>query len=457
MAVECHRDVRVARAEMTDDLNEAEDGLNETHDPARQSFIASANAADAEFPIQNLPFGAYCPAPGSTQRIGVAIGDQILDVAAAASCFDGLAATAAEHCAGPHLNKLMSLGPKAWSALRLALSRGLSADHKDARLQRNLTPMAETELMLPVAIGDFTDFYASVFHATNAGRAFRPENPLLPNYKYIPVAYHGRASSIRVSGTAVKRPHGQRKRADENVPTYGPSRNLDFELELGFYIGVPTTLGETVPIGSAAEHIFGFCLLNDWSARDVQGWEYQPLGPFLGKNFATTVSPWIVTAEALAPFRTAAFARPPGDPGPLPHLSDAADQAHGGLDITLEAYLATEAMRRAVTAPVRLTQTSFASMYWTVAQMVAHHASNGCNLEIGDLFGSGTISGPNKESWGSLLELTTRGREPLILPTGETRGFIEDGDEIIFRGFAQKHGFRRIGFGECRAVILPAG
>jgi len=456
MAVECHRDVRVARAEMTDDLNEAEDGLNETHDPARQSFIASANAADAEFPIQNLPFGAYCPAPGSTQRIGVAIGDQILDVAAAASCFDGLAATAAEHCAGPHLNKLMSLGPKAWSALRLALSRGLSADHKDARLQRNLTPMAETELMLPVAIGDFTDFYASVFHATNAGRAFRPENPLLPNYKYIPVAYHGRASSIRVSGTAVKRPHGQRKRADENVPTYGPSRNLDFELELGFYIGVPTTLGETVPIGSAAEHIFGFCLLNDWSARDVQGWEYQPLGPFLGKNFATTVSPWVVTAEALAPFRTAAFARPAGDPAPLAYLADAADQAGGGLDITLEAYLATEAMRRAGTLPFPLTQTSFASMYWTVAQMVAHHASNGCNLEIGDLFGSGTISGSSKESWGSLLELTARGREPITLPTGETRGFIEDGDEIIFRGFARNQGFRRIGFGECRAVILPA-
>jgi fumarylacetoacetase len=430
--------------------------LNETHDPARQSFVASANAADAEFPIQNLPFGAYCPAPGSTQRIGVAIGDQILDVAAAASCFDGQAAAAAEHCAGPHLNKLMSLGPKAWSTLRLSLSRALSAEHKDTRLQRHLTPMAEAELMLPVAIGDFTDFYASVFHATNAGRAFRPENPLLPNYKYVPVAYHGRASSIRVSGTVVKRPQGQRKRADEDAPTYGPSRNLDFELELGFYIGVPSALGETVPIGNAAEHIFGFCLLNDWSARDVQGWEYQPLGPFLGKNFATTVSPWVVTAEALAPFRAAAFARPAGDPEPLPHLSDSADQAHGGLNITLEAYLGTEAMRRAGTAPLRLTQTSFASMYWTVAQMVAHHASNGCNLEIGDLFGSGTISGPQRESWGSLLELTARGREPIALPSGETRGFIEDGDEIIFRGFAKREGFRRIGFGECRAVLLPA-
>ena len=430
--------------------------LDETHDPARQSFVTSANDPNAEFPIQNLPFGAYCPAPGAKQRIGVAIGDQILDVTAAASCFNGAAAVAAQRCAGPHLNQLMSLGPEAWSALRLALSRALSTDQKDMRLQRHLTPMAQAELMLPVAIGDFTDFYASVFHATNAGRAFRPDNPLLPNYKYVPVAYHGRASSIRVSGTAVKRPLGQRKPANEDVPTYGPSRNLDFELELGFYIGVPTTLGETVPVGGAAEHIFGFCLLNDWSARDVQGWEYQPLGPFLGKNFATTVSPWVVTSEALAPFRRAAFARPAGDPKPLPHLADPADQAHGGLDVTLEAYLATETMRRAGAAPLRLTQTSFASMYWTVAQMVAHHASNGCNLEIGDLIGSGTISGPNKDSWGSLLELTARGREPLTLPSGETRGFIEDGDEIIFRGFAQREGYPRIGFGECRAIILPA-
>ena len=350
----------------------------------------------------------------------------------------------------------MSLGPEAWSALRLALSRALSTDQKDMRLQRHLTPMAQAELMLPVAIGDFTDFYASVFHATNAGRAFRPDNPLLPNYKYVPVAYHGRASSIRVSGTAVKRPLGSaspRTRTSRRMARRAISISSS---NSAFYIGVPTTLGETVPVGRAAEHIFGFCLLNDWSARDVQGWEYQPLGPFLGKNFATTVSPWVVTSEALAPFRTAAFARPAGDPKPLPHLADPADQARGGLDVTLEAYLATETMRRAGTAPLRLTQTSFASMYWTVAQMVAHHASNGCNLEIGDLIGSGTISGPNKDSWGSLLELTARGREPLTLPSGETRGFIEDGDEIIFRGFALREGYPRIGFGECRAIILPA-
>jgi fumarylacetoacetase len=349
----------------------------------------------------------------------------------------------------------MALGPPAWSALRLALSRGLSADHGLESLRRHLIPMTQAELVLPVRIGDFTDFFASIFHATNTGRAFRPDSPLLPNYKYVPVAYHGRASSIRASGTAVKRPCGQRKRANEAVPSYGASRNLDFELEVGFYIGVPSMLGKTVAIAKAAEHIFGSCLLNDWSARDIQGWEYQPLGPFLGKNFATTVSPWVVTREALEPFRTTAFARPPGDPAPLPYLHDPEDRAHGGLDITLEAYLASAAMREAGTAPLRLAQTSFSTVYWTVAQMVAHHASNGCNLEIGDLIGSGTVSGPDKSSWGSLLELTARGSEPIELPSGEKRGFVEDGDEIILRGFCAKAGYPRVGFGECRAVVLP--
>jgi fumarylacetoacetase len=432
--------------------------LNETHDPARRSFVESANAPDSDFPIQNLPFGVFRPAAGQPLRVGVAIGDQIVDVAAAGAAFGGLAAEAAKACATPNLNRLMSLGPQASSALRLALSRALGVDHGNAEsLRRQLTPMAQAQIVLPVVIGDFTDFYASVFHATNAGRAFRPENPLLPNYKYLPVAYHGRSSSVRVSGTPVKRPKGQRKPADQPVPSYGPSRNMDFELELGMYIGTPTELGETVPVGKAAEHIFGFCLLNDWSARDVQAWEYQPLGPFLGKNFATTVSPWVVAQEALAPFRIAAFARPQGDPEPLPHLSDAEDRARGGFDITLEAYLATEAMRRGGIAPARLTQTSFATTYWTFAQMVAHHTSNGCNLATGDLIGSGTVSGPEKSSWGSLLELTARGREPIGLPTGEQRGFIEDGDEIIFRAFAEKPGYPRIGFGECRAVMLPAG
>jgi len=430
--------------------------LSETHDPARRSFVEAANAPGTDFPVQNLPFGVFRAGAG-TPRVGVAIGDQIVDVAAAAASFSGLAAEAAKACSAPNLNGLMTMGREASSALRLALSRGLSADEGNKRLAQHFTPMAGATLLLPVAIGDFTDFYASVFHATNAGRAFRPDNPLLPNYKFVPVAYHGRASSVCVSGTPVKRPQGQRKPQNESVPSYGPSRNMDFELELGMYIGTPTALGETVPIGKAAAHIFGFCLLNDWSARDVQAWEYQPLGPFLGKNFATTVSPWVVTQEALAPFRTAAFARPDGDPAPLPYLADADDQAHGGLDITLEVYMATDAMRRAKMAPQRITKSSFATTYWTVAQMVAHHTSNGCNLVVGDLLGSGTVSGPEKDSWGSLLELTARGREPLAMPTGEQRGFIEDGDEIVFRGFCTKLGYPRIGFGECRAVMLPAG
>jgi len=434
--------------------------LNETHDPARKSFVESANAPDCDFPIQNLPFGVFRPAatPNAPLRVGVAIGDQILDLAAAGPSFGGLAAETARSGAAPFLNVLMSVGPQAWSALRLALSRALSTEHGNpASMRPHLIPMKDAELRLPVAFRNFTDFFASVFHASNAGRMFRPDNPLMPNYKYVPVAYHSRASSVRVSGTPVKRPQGQRKGANEDAPSYGPSRNLDFELELGVFIGFGSELGQTVPIGRAADHVFGYCLLNDWSARDVQGWEYQPLGPFLGKNFGTTVSPWIVTAEALAPFHTAAYARPAGDPAPLPYLNDAEDQASGGLDITLEAYLSTETMRNNGTAPQRITQTSFALMYWTIAQMIAHHTCNGCNLEIGDLIGSGTVSGPDKSSWGSLLELTARGREPIELPGGEKRGFIEDGDEIIFRGFCAKPGRARIGFGECRAVILPAG
>jgi fumarylacetoacetase len=431
--------------------------LNETHDPKRRSFVESANAPGCDFPIQNLPFGLFRLAPGQQPRVGVAIGDQIVDVAGAAESFDGLAVEAARACGAPFLNSLMSLGPQAWSALRLGLSRGLSAESGGSRLWPYLIPMAQADIRLPVAFRNFTDFFASIFHASNAGRMFRPDNPLMPNYKYVPVAYHSRASSVRVSGTPVRRPNGQRKGANETAPSFGPSRHLDFELELGAFIGTGTELGQSLAVGRAAENVFGYCLLNDWSARDIQAWEYQPLGPFLGKNFGTTISPWVVTAEALAPFHTAAYARPEGDPAPLPHLDDAGDRANGGLDITLEAYLATETMRRDGVAPHRLTQTSFALMYWTWAQMIAHHTSNGCNLEIGDLIGSGTVSGPEKTSWGSLLELTARGSEPIALPSGETRGFIEDGDEIIFRGFCEKSGHARIGFGECRAVILPAG
>ena len=431
---------------------------NETHDPARRSFVESANALDSDFPIQNLPYCVYRPtgASAAQPRVGVAIGDQILDVSVAGPLLGSPAAEAARACAAPFLNPLMSLGPQAWSALRLGLSRALSTDNGNAAaIRQHLIPMMQTEVRMPVAFRNFTDFFASIFHATNAGRMFRPDSPLMANYKYVPVAYHSRASSVRVSGLPIKRPHGQRKGPNEAEPSYGPSRNLDFELELGAYVGTGTELGNTVAVGKAADHVFGYCLLNDWSARDVQAWEYQPLGPFLGKNFGTTISPWVVTAEALAPFRTAAYVRPQGDPAPLPHLDDSEDRANGGLDITLEAYVLTEAMRRDGIAPHRITQTSFALMYWTVAQMIAHHTSNGCNMEIGDLIGSGTVSGPEKSSWGSLLELTARGREPIELPSGEKRGFIEDGDEIIFRGFCAKPGAARIGFGECRAVILP--
>jgi fumarylacetoacetase len=354
------------------------------------------------------------------------------------------------------LNELMALGPQAWSALRRALSRLLSEPGERDRVEKFLTPIAQAELFVPARIGNFTDFFASIFHATNAGKIFRPDNPLMPNYKYVPVAYHSRASSVCVSGAPVRRPHGQAKGPDEPAPVYRPSRALDYELELGFYIGVPTALGEPVPIGEAGDHIFGFCLLNDWSARDIQAWEAQPLGPFLGKSFTTTVSPWVVTAEALAPYRIAAFARPAGDPAPLPYLLDAGDQAHGGVDIALDVFLTTEKSRAAGTAPFRLSTGSFATIYWTVAQMVAHHASNGCNLQIGDLMGTGTCSGPQDQSRGCLLEITSRGQQPISLPNGETRGFLQDGDEVIFRAHCDGAGRARVGFGECRAVISPA-
>jgi fumarylacetoacetase len=388
--------------------------------------------------------------------IGVAIGDRILDVAAVAPFVDTAAREAAAACASPHLNDLMALGPNAWSTLRRALSRLLGDASQRARVEKFLTPMAQAELFVPARIGNFTDFFASIFHATNAGKLFRPDNPLNPNYKYVPVAYHSRASSVCVSGTPVRRPLGQSKGPDDDAPAYGPSRGLDYELELGFYIGTPSALGEPIRIGQAGDHIFGFCLLNDWSARDVQAWEAQPLGPFLGKSFTTSVSPWVVTAEALAPYRIPAYARPAGDPAPLPHLAAAADQARGGIDIALEVLLTTEKMRAAGDAPFRLSHGSFATIYWTVAQMVAHHASNGCNLEIGDLMATGTCSGPQDESRGCLLEITSRGRNPVALPNGETRAFLQDGDEVIFRAHCEGAGRARIGFGECRGLIVPA-
>jgi len=431
--------------------------LNETHDPARRSFVETANLPGSDFPIQNLPFGVFRRDAGEKPRVGVAIGDQIVDVSAAAALFQGGAAVAAQACGAPSLNALMSLGPPAWSALRLALSRELAAEAGGrAGLRPHLTPMAAAQMQMPVAFRNFTDFFASIFHATNAGRLFRPDNPLMPNYKYVPVAYHSRASSVQISEIAVTRPNGQRKGRDGAAPSFGPSRRLDFELELGAFIGTSSELGRPVPIAASAEYVFGYCLLNDWSARDIQAWEAQPLGPFLGKNFATTISPWLVTAEALAPFRTAAFTRPGGDPAPLPYLDDAQDRALGGLDITLEAVITTEAMRSASLPAHRLTQSSSAQLYWTFAQMIAHHTSNGCNLEVGDLIGSGTVSGPEPSSWASLLELTAGGSKPLSLPNGEQRTFIENGDEISFRGFCAKPGHAPIGFGECRAMVLPA-
>jgi fumarylacetoacetase len=433
--------------------------LDETHDLALRSWVASANAADGDFPIQNLPYAVFRRrGDNAPPRVGVAIGAEILDIAAVADLMDGVAAGAAAACASPHLNALMERGPEAWAALRLELSRLLrtGSTERSTAVETRLTPIDAAELLLPVRIGNFTDFYASIFHATNAGRLFRPDNPLLPNYKYVPVAYHSRASSVRVSGVAVRRPLGQTKGPDESAPAYRASRNLDYELELGFYIGTPSTLGQPVPIADAGAHVFGYCLLNDWSARDIQAWESQPLGPFLAKNFATTVSPFVVTAAALAPYRTRAFERPQGDPAPLPHLTAAQDQESGGLDIVMEAFLLTANMRGAGAAPFRLSRGSFADIYWTVAQMVAHHASNGCNLETGDLMGSGTVSGPDRASWASLLELTRRGKEPIALPNGETRFYLEDGDEIIFRGHCARAGFARLGFGECRAVIAPA-
>jgi fumarylacetoacetase len=438
--------------------------VNQTHDPERTSWVESAQAS-TDFPLQNLPFGVFRRrASEDAPRVGVAIGDQILDLTAAQAAggeFKGKAARAAEACSGPSLNRLMALGREYWTELRGAISVLLGSDspaHRaDRRLgERILVPMTEAELFLPAQVGDYSDFYASVHHATNVGSMFRPDNPLLPNYKWIPIGYHGRASSIVVSGSPVRRPHGQTKGPEADAPVFAPTRALDYEMEVGCFVGPGNPMGEPVPLDQAEEHLFGLCLLNDWSARDIQSWEYQPLGPFLSKSFATTVSPWVVTLEALEPYRVPALQRPPGDPAPLAHLDSAENRARGGLDIAVEVHLSTLRMRTAGMPPVRLSRTRASDLYWTLAQMYAHHTSNGCNLRPGDLFASGTISGATKESRGCLLELTWRGAEPLELPSGETRKFLEDGDEVIMRGRCERPGAARIGFGECRGVILPA-
>jgi len=435
--------------------------IDTTHAPARRSWVGSANG-HADFPIQNLPLGVFSP-PDGVPRGGVAIGDDVFDLAAAceANLFQGEARRAAEAASGDALNTLFALGVGPRRALRAAVSELLGAGGSDrgrveAMRDKLLHRAAECTMHPPARIGDYTDFFAGIHHATNTGRMFRPDSPLLPNYKYVPVAYHGRASSIRPSGVPVRRPNGQRKRPAETEPSFGPSRNLDYELELGVWIGPGNALGEPIPIAKAADHIAGFCLLNDWSARDLQAWEYQPLGPFLAKNFATTISPWIVTPEALALFRAAQPARPDGDPAPLPYLWDEADQRTGALDIELEVLLLTPGLKAKRLAPHRLSAGNARHLYWTVAQMLAHHASGGCNLQAGDLFGSGTISGPSAESFGSLLEITEGGRRPIELRSKETRRFLEDGDEVIFRARGRRDGAAPIGFGECRATVLPA-
>jgi fumarylacetoacetase len=427
-----------------------------------RSWVESAQAANTDFSIHNLPFGVFRDWEGDdAPRVGVAIGDRVLDVSALkASLFDGLAKRAADACAEPSLNPLMALGTEYARALRARLMELLDADHVDLEANRTvvknaLMMMRDVEMLLPAHIGDYTDFYASIYHATNVGMMFRPDTPLLPNYKHIPVGYHGRASSLVVSGTPVKRPHGQTKADDAAAPSFGPTRMLDYELEMGAFIGGGNSLGEPIPIHEARRHLFGLCLVNDWSARDIQRWEYQPLGPFLAKNFGTTISPWIVTMDALEPFRVPAFVRPEDDPAPLPYLRDAEDQRAGGLDITVEAWLESARMRDDGFEAVRVSRGSVRDLYWTLAQMVAHHTSNGCNLKAGDLIATGTISGPEKESRGCLIERTWRGSEPFTLPTDETRSFLEDGDTVILRAFCEKDGVR-VGFGECRGTITAS-
>jgi fumarylacetoacetase len=433
--------------------------LNETHNPTLQSWVTSANTPGTDFPLQNLPFAVFRrPGAGETFRCGVAIGDQIVDLAAVAQSgvLAGEAAAAAQAGAQDKLNALMALGTSAWSALRLALSRALrEGATEQAALQACLVPQAEVAYDVPARIGDYTDFYTSVHHASNIGKLFRPDNPLLPNYKWVPIGYHGRVSSIGVSGQQFRRPVGQTLPPGADAPSLGPCKRLDLELELGIFVGSGNALGEPVPITQAEDHVFGICLLNDWSARDIQAWEYQPLGPFLSKSFATTVSPWVVTLEALAPYRVA-FSRPEGDPQPMAYLDSAANRAEGAFDIQLQVGLQTPKMREAGQPDASICRTSYRHAYWTVAQMLTHHTVNGCNLQPGDLLGSGTLSGPTLDQAGALIELTAGGKNPMTLPNGEQRTWLEDGDSVVLRGWCEREGAARIGFGECVGKVLAA-
>jgi fumarylacetoacetase len=426
--------------------------LNATHDSARKSFVATANAPGADFPIQNLPFCVFARA-GESFRGGVAIGDQIVDLGAAlrAGLCSGAAEKAAQAASGTSLNALLTLGNGQASALRARLSDLLRSDaaEKD-RVQPLLVPQAQVRYAVPAMVGTFTDYLCSFDHTSRMSRT----GDLPPAFKYLPIAYHSRASTV-TCGDGFHRPNAQ-SRDKEGVVGFGPEPALDFELEMGAYVGLGNAMGAPISLARAPDHIFGYCLLNDWSARSIQAWESTPLGPFLGKSFATTISPFIVTSEALLPFGVPSRERAAGDPQPLPYLSDASDRAAGGLDITLDAYLVTARMRAEGAAPARVTRTNFRHMYWTFGQMLTHHASNGCSLQPGDILGSGTASGPTDDSRACLAEISSRGSKPFNLPNGETRSYLLDGDEVIFRGRAERDGFVGIGFGECRGVVLPA-
>ena len=435
--------------------------LNHTHDVHAKSWLVSANALGCDFPIQNLPFAVFRRAGSSEAfRGGVAIGDRVIDMAQVAhtSCLDGLAQAAGQSCVQPALNDFFAMGPAAWTALRHSLfellEKAFYGPKVDA-LRACLIPQSKVEFTVPTVIGDYTDFYTSLDHAMNIGVMMRPEDPITSNFKWMPIAYHGRVSSIGVSGQTFHRPMGQAMPPGAAAPTYGPCARLDYELELGIYIGTGNTQGEPIALKDAERHVFGICLLNDWSARDIQFWEMAPLGPFLGKNFCTTISPWIVTMEALAPYRQA-WSRASSDPQPLAYLDSEGNRANGALDISLEVFLETDQLRATGKAPSRLSGTSFKHQYWTVAQMVTHHTMGGCNLSSGDLLGSGTISGPGDGEAGAMIELTYGGSKPVTLSNGEQRGFLQDGDAVILRGWCEKPGHARIGFGESRGLILPA-
>ena len=436
--------------------------LNHTHNPAANSWLASANETGCDFPIQNLPFGVFKPksAPAIVWRAGIAIGSDVLDLPALAATglLQGLALSAAQAGAADALNPVMAMGPAAWQALRHAVFALLKADaaaNVQAQVSTCLHPQTEVEMRLPAKVGDYTDFYTSIHHATNIGKLFRPDNPLLPNYTWVPIGYHGRSSSLQVSGHGLRRPNGQTMPPGATTPAFGPCKRLDWEVELGVFVGTGNALGEPIALDQAEDHVFGICLLNDWSARDIQAWEYQPLGPFLSKNFSTTLSPWVVTMEALAPYRVA-MERPDDKWDDLPYLASDANRSQGALDIQLDIGIASEAMRQQGQAAHVLCTTSYRHAYWTLAQMVTHHTVNGCNLQPGDLLGTGTLSGPEATQAGALIELTQGGKLPVAMPDGSQRTFLLDGDEVVMRGWCQRDGAARIGFGECRATVLPA-